>query len=284
MYYECGITPSAYYHLDLLKNDHRIVLIGDTSDAASRQALAKFSEGHLNAFTVQFHSRVEDSLVPYVHNHVAEHGSLQGMCSLNGNLYTCLALCRTKIASGVFPPGLKKKLQDAGVTDLATGPGTPGYAANAKDNTFEARFAHVQKFKEMHGHCNIPNKDRDFGTVSTTLRQQYRIANRTGTKSAEKCGFFALKPDQIASLLEIGFVFSPRSGVRKDAAMYTVSTPDGKKSLGMTLAEAGKYAMKTFGGGRSFNAWKFGISHAMKKTSRQGYFLAKSSCLWKRMT
>ena len=284
MYYECGITPSGDYHLDLLKNDHRIVLIGDTSDAASRQALAKFSEGHLNAFTVQFHSRVEDSLVPYVRNHVAEHGSLQGMCSLNGNLYTCLALCRTKIASGVFPPHLEKKLQDAGVTDLATGPGTPGCVARAKDNTFEARLALVQEFKEKYGHCNIPTNDCDFGKVASTLRECYRVANGMVTERILDRKISGLKPDQIARLEEIGFVLSPRIGVRKDAAMYTVSTPDGKKSLGMTLAEAGKYAMKTFGGGRSFNAWKFGISHAMKKTSRQGYFLAKSSCLWKRMT
>ncbi|GFH58518.1 hypothetical protein CTEN210_14994 [Chaetoceros tenuissimus] len=68
-------------------------------------------------------------------------------------------------------------------------------------NQFEDRFADLQRFKNEHGHCNVPyryEKDKSLGRWCVTIRQM-----KSGSKS--NVGVYKLTDDRVAKLEEMGF-------------------------------------------------------------------------------
>ena len=74
---------------------------------------------------------------------------------------------------------------------------------------FEERLKELRKFKQKHGHCQVPHKfpqNPQLGTWVDTQRRLYRAHKRAPGRPT------TLSQENIEKLLEVGFNFEPRRG------------------------------------------------------------------------
>jgi hypothetical protein len=80
-----------------------------------------------------------------------------------------------------------------------------GFVWDSHSATWEERWNELRKFREHHGHCNVPKKDPENHQLAVWVKWQRRQFTLFGEGK-----YSNMTKERIEKLQVLGFVFNPR--------------------------------------------------------------------------